>query len=254
MIKFGWIKSYTDKGLQAIECFKFYNVHSVDSWHKQESNYQVAFKAYDKFDMDKIAIQTWLKKGEIEANAIHCNPFDKYKLESSLGELRALTLIKNPNDFFPKLTTLCADCGVAVVLVQTPKKCPMGGATKWISPNKALLMLSARGKNEGSLWFSFFHELGHILKHNKENIFLEGYKKDFFNCDDLEKEADKFASEILIPAKYTNEMKNLTDEREIVDFSNKIGISSGVVVGRMQFEKIIPYYKYKDLQTSYKFK
>lgn len=253
MIKFNWVESHVNKGLQIIEVLKFYGVASVEAWHKQELDYKVAFKAYDKCDMDKIAIQTWLRKGEIEANSIYCNPFDRAKLKASLGELRALTLIKNPSDFLPKLKALCADCGIAVVLVQTPKKCPMGGATKWLSSDKALLMLSARGKNEGSLWFSFFHELGHILKHNKKELFLEGSKKGFCNHSDLEKEADKFATEILIPEKYVNEMTSLKSRSAVIKFSNKIGISSGIVVGRMQHEKIISYSYYRNLQISYTF-
>ena len=253
MIKFNWIEKYSDKGLQIIESLKFYGVASVDAWHKQELDYKVAFKAYDKCNMDKVAIQTWLRKGEIEANAIFCNSFDKVKLKTSLGKLRALTLIKNPSGFLPKLTALCANCGVAVVLVQTPNKCPMGGATKWLSSDKALLMLSARGKNDGSLWFSFFHELGHILKHNKKKLFLEG-GKGFCNHNDLEDEADKFASEVLIPAKYMNEMTGLKSKQAVIDFSNKIGVSSGVVVGRMHHEKVIHYSYYKDLQTKYKYK
>mgnify|MGYP001604431007 CR=1 FL=1 len=253
MIKLNWIEKYADKGLQIIECLKFYGVASIEAWHKQEQDYKVAFKAYDKCNMNEVAIQTWLKRGEIEASAIHCNPFNKKKLIAYFGELRALTLIKDPKVFLPKLKTICADCGVAVVLIQTPSQCPMGGATKWLSSNKALLMLSARGKNEGSLWFSFFHELGHILNHNKKALFLEGNKKDFCNHSTLEYEADNFASNILIPAKYINEMKYLKNKMEIIKFADKIGISSGVVVGRMQHEKIIPYSYHKDLQVSYKF-
>jgi hypothetical protein len=46
-----------------------------------------------------IAIQTWLRKGEIEATKIICNAFNKKNFQSVLGDLRALTLVENLEDF-----------------------------------------------------------------------------------------------------------------------------------------------------------
>ncbi len=34
-------------------------------------------------------------------------------------------------------------------------------------------MLSLRYKTNDQLWFSLFHEAGHILRHGKKKIFLE---------------------------------------------------------------------------------
>jgi hypothetical protein len=42
------------------------------------------------------------------------------------------------------------------------------------------------------LWFAFFHEIAHILKHKKQ-LFLEE-KKEFSNDKISEDEADKFAA------------------------------------------------------------
>jgi Zn-dependent peptidase ImmA (M78 family) len=60
------------------------------------------------------------------------------------------------------------------------------------------LLLSLRHKTNDHLWFAFFHEIAHILKHKKQ-LFLEE-KKEFSNDKVLEDEADKFASDLLIPA------------------------------------------------------
>jgi Zn-dependent peptidase ImmA (M78 family) len=99
------------------------------------------------------------------------------------------------------------------------------------------------------LWFAFFHEIAHILKHKKQ-LFLEG-KKEFLNDAVLEEEADKFASETLIPAKYAVELSTLETKKSIKSFAKEIGIASGIIVGRMQHEKIIHYSTFNDLKVKY---
>jgi len=248
MIKFKWITKFSDKALQIDECLKFFGVASIDAWREMQSNsYRAVFKSSEKFSKDDIAIQTWLRQGEKEANKIDCHTFNKQKLKNTLDELRELTLLEDPDDFLPELTKLCANCGIAVVFVPTPGQCPMSGATKWLSANKALLLLSLRHKTNNHLWFAFFHEIAHILKH-KRQLFLEG-KNNFIADTDLETEADNFAADILIPKKY--DLHALNYKKDIVDFSEKIGIAPGIVVGRMQHKGIIPWSRFNDLKVKY---
>ncbi|MBL8419274.1 MAG: hypothetical protein JNK92_01440, partial [Dechloromonas sp.] len=53
-------------------------------------------------------------------------------------------------------------------------KTEVSGATRWLSPDKALIQLSLRYKSDDQLWFSFFHEVGHLLLHGKKEVFIEG--------------------------------------------------------------------------------
>ncbi len=253
MIKFGWIDKVMDQGEQIKKCLEFFGVASIDAWQKmQMKNYQAAFKATDKFSQDDISIQTWLRQGEREANNINCAAFDKQKLKNTLDDFRRLTLLESPDDFLPKLTELCADCGVAVAFVPTPKKCPMSGATKWLSANKALLLLSLRHKSNDHLWFAFFHEIAHILKHRKQ-LFLEnnGKNNSFMKDENLEKEADDFSANILISKKYDLLLSSIKLKQDIADFAKNIGTAPGIVVGRMQHKKIIPWNRHNDLKVQY---
>ncbi len=251
MIKLGWVEKFTDKGLQVQACLKFYGVASINAWEKAQSrNYQAVFKSSDAFSKDDIAIQTWLRQGEREAQEIDCDVFDKQQLTHSLEELRALTLLADPDDFLPKLTDICAKCGVAVVVTPTPDQCPMGGATKWLSTNKALLLLSVRYRTNDHLWFAFFHEIAHILKHKKQ-LFLEG-KNDFVNNQVLEDEADRFAVDILIPKKHN--LSPLGTKQQVIDFAKQINIAPGIVVGSMQHQEIIHWSRLNDLKVKYTWK
>ena len=253
MIKFGWVKKCSDKQKQIQECLKFYGASSIEAWQQtQKNNYQAVFKSADKFTQNDIAVQTWLRQGEREAQSIHCEPFDKSKLNQSLSILRELTLEKKSFRFAGKLKELCRCCGVAMVFVPTPNNCPMSGATKWLSPSKVLLMLSLRHKTNDHLWFAFFHEIAHILKHKKQT-FLENTSKHnaFIKDEMLEKEANEFAAKTLIPN--PSDLQSLKSERDIVQYAKTIGTDAGIVVGRMQHEELIDWQQYNHLKTAYHF-
>ena len=57
---------------------------------------------------------------------------------------------------------------------------------------------------------------------------------DFTDC-----EADEFARNLLIPKVRAPELKRLRTERAIREFARQIGVSTGIVVGRMQHDQIV---------------
>lgn len=92
-------------------------------------------------------------------------------------------------------------------------------------------------KTDDQFWFSFFHEAGHILLHGKRNVFLE-FKEN--QKDEEEKEANKFAADLLIPQDEWKRFLALSQKRTkagIRQFASEIGIAPGIVVGRLQHEK-----------------
>jgi hypothetical protein len=100
-----------------------------------------------------------------------------------------LTLNNDPQEFVPQMTAMCADS------VPELKGCRATGVTQWLTSEKALIQLSLRYKSDDHLWFTFFHEIGHILLHGKKEVFVEWDGAD----TEKEKQADRFASESLIP-------------------------------------------------------
>jgi Zn-dependent peptidase ImmA (M78 family) len=56
--------------------------------------------------------------------------------------------------------------------------------------------MSEKQKNYNVFWFSFFHEIGHILLHGKKDIFLENIEYDD-KVLTRENEANEFATKII---------------------------------------------------------
>ena len=253
MFRFGWLKKESNKGLQVAECLRYFGVASVDTWkasYADPAALGVAYRSSEKYTKVSGHVAAWLRQGEIVASAIECKPYSASGFKSLLQDLRALTLEADPQTFVPQLVEKCAAVGVAVVFVPAPTGCPVCGVTRWLSPDKALLMLSLRYKRNDSLWFTFFHEAGHIVLHSKKLMFLE-LAKDGMSSNE-EREADSFAQDLLIPPGIFAEFcKGELTESEIKRFAIKIGIAPGIIVGRLQKESLLLWSQMQHLKVPY---
>ena len=173
--------------------------------------------------------------GEIKAAEIECKPFDPQAFKRALMEIRRL-LDQPSSVWYPAMVRLCAEAGVAVVFIKEIPGASVSGATNWASKDKAILQLSLKYKKDDQILFSFFHEAAHILKHSKKLVFVDtGAASD----DVLEKEANQFARDILIPPQYSAEIAKMRlrcSRVDAISFARKVRIAPGVVVGRLQYE------------------
>jgi len=130
---------------------------------------------------------------------------------------------------------------VAIVFVPELPRTRASGATRWLTPEKALIQLSLRYKTDDHLWFTFFHEAGHIALHGKRVIFLE--KATGRGKIGHEQAANRFAEEILIPKRDFDRFvaSGQFAEQAIAQFASDLGIAPGIVVGRLQHHGFLRY-------------
>jgi addiction module HigA family antidote len=229
LIRRGVVEKQADRVglLQAV--LVFFGVNSPREWATVWNNLAVAFRKSPAFEAKQGAVAAWIRLGELEAQRIECQPFDKDRFKQALEQIRALT-VKGPEVFVPRIRELCAAAGVVVVFTPEIKGAPVSGATQWLTPAKALIQLTLRHKSNDHFWFSFFHEAGHILKHGKKEKFVE----DGAAQDEREREANRFAADFLIPREQLAELTGLREREQIVAFAESVGIAPGIVLGRLQ--------------------
>jgi HTH-type transcriptional regulator / antitoxin HigA len=250
MVRFGWIRLFDNKGDQVRECLRFFGVASIDAWETRYRDPLVAFRASTRHGKQDGAVAAWLRQGERQAEGIACQPFDKAAFKQVLMDVRRLTNEGHPGVFIPRLVEACAGVGVAVVVAPAPKGCPVSGATRWLSGDKALLVLSLRHKSNDHFWFSFFHEAGHLLLHGKKLLFVDA--DDRIDGAD-EDQADAFASNWLISAGDAARLGTLPRAANSVQaFAKQIGVAPGIVVGRMQKDGLLPWTHLNSLKVRYR--
>lgn len=252
LIKFKWIQHSNNKADKIAACLEFFGVPTVAEWYARYEGQArlTAFRTSKTFEPVEGAVLAWLRKCEIDGEAVECNAWSPEKFRLALPGMRELTREKDPSIFVPKLQKRCAECGVAVVIARGPSGCRASGATRFLSPSKALLMLSFRYRSDDHFWFTFFHEAGHLLLHDRRTLFLEG--GDLCSGKE-EKEADDFSSSMLIPSEHQDAMRELpVDGRAVMRFAKKIGVSPGIIVGQLQHLDIFTQRQLNNLKARYR--
>jgi HTH-type transcriptional regulator/antitoxin HigA len=248
LVKKKWINK-TDSPVDTLrEVCNFFGVADKASWDALWQK-PTAFRRSRVFVSDPGAVAAWIRIGEIKAAHLPCRPFDKAGLREALDELRALTRVQDPAIWRPQLEAVCGNAGVAVVFEPEIAGARVAGAARWLQAEKAVVQLSLRHRWSDIFWFTFFHEIGHLLIHSKKEVFIN----DEGPHSGAESEADAFAAQLLIPRRHEARLGNLQTDADVQAFANELGIGADIVVGRLQFEKRWPYNRGNKLKRRFVF-
>ncbi len=221
------------------DLLQFFGVASPDEWQSFYVGMECAFRRTSESQSDVGAIAAWIRQGEVLAERLDCRKYSKPKFEKAVREIRTLTVL-DPQEFGPRMRKLCWEAGVVFVLIPSIPRAHVSGMARWLNLHKALIQLSLYGKQNDKFWFTFFHEAAHILLHDKKEIFLDEFDGGEKLESEQEREADRWASEFLIPSDYEAELSSLKSKQAVSEFAEKLGIHPAIVVGQLQHDGVIP--------------
>lgn len=216
----------------------FFSVPTMRSWQARYGRLctDTRFRTSGSFSSSDAAVLLWLRRGEMEADLVSTRHWSADNLRDRLGEIRKLSRIGQPARFLPKLKELCAEAGVAVVVVKTPTGCHASGASRLVTADRAMMLLSFRHRADDQFWFTVFHEIGHLILHGAKT-FVDG---DGTPDDECEQEANDFASRLIVPDNRRPEFESLRANRDaVVRYSVSVGVAPGLTVGQMQHQRMI---------------
>jgi HTH-type transcriptional regulator/antitoxin HigA len=242
------------KGLPDFESLLgFFGVGSPEGWLAGWSAAQVAYRQTQVFDARQEAVAAWVREAEIIASQIPLADFDEALLRSSLDKLRRLTR-KPIDEALTEAQLVCAHAGVAMVMVPELPRTRLSGCARWLDDKHALVGLTSRYRKDDQIWFTFFHEIGHILLHRECQTFVVDNAAE--NLSDAvvdpdmavyEKEANRFAADTLIPpdalAEFVRRVGKAATSDDIHDFADDVGVGPGIVVGRLQHDGVLHWHQ-----------
>jgi len=234
LVKWKYVEPACSPKEKVSRLLNFFGVSSLEFVPKVQG---VAFKKSERGKVSNECIAAWLRCGELGAQRIETKEFNKEKLIATLDDLRKLTK-EDPVVFQQKIIDICGSCGVAVAFVPHFKNTCVNGMTRWLTSNKAMIQLSLRGSYDDIFWFTFFHELGHLVKHGKKDQFVEFDKKEHKESNEKEAEADDFAQNTLIPKSEFSRFysANNFSTQAIASFAQRINVAPGIIAGRLAHE------------------
>jgi HTH-type transcriptional regulator/antitoxin HigA len=239
----GWVEKTRDKSERVINIWKLFGVNSIEQIPLTQN---VAFRQSSVRNLNPYALAAWLRMGEILAEGLDCPEYNERALKDSIPLIRELTY-EAPENFYGILKDILRKSGVVLVAVKNPKNTSVHGATRWLGRNP-LIQLSIHGRNADIMWFSLFHEIGHIVLHGKREVFISFSTR---QTNRREQEADEFATEALLPRKVFDEFEkrgNFT-LKAVCAFAASAKISPDIIMGRLEYDKRVPYSQFAKHHT-----
>ena len=235
------------------ECLGFFGVASPDEWRTHYLGMECAFRRSRADQCDIGAISAWLRLGEQEAEKLDTRSYDRSGFQAALDEIRALT-VEPPEVFEPRVRALLRRAGVGFVLVPAIPRSRVSGVARWLSPQRPLIQLSLYGKTNDKFWYTFLHEAAHILLHasDKKSVWLDDAAAGQVTGR-AEQEANAWAADKLIPPRHATDLACLHDKASVYAFASKVGVHPGIVVGRLQHDRLIPFGRMNDLKATFRF-
>ncbi len=247
MQKRGLLPATKDRIELGVALMQFFALGDVAQWDVlwRQSTAWVAYRQQRAETKTAELVSVWLREGQRAVEQRAAVPFDADTLRAALPHMRQLTT-RLQAEFWPELQRLCGDAGVYLVRVPAYAKLGVYAAT-YRFRGRTVIQLSGLRRTVDQFWFSFFHEVGHLLLHGVKELFLDDAEpaRDAAHTDTHEAEANAFAARTLIPdgayRKFVREVPAPYATHAIERFATQQAVHPGIVVGRLQHEHVLPY-------------
>ncbi|MCC7153323.1 MAG: ImmA/IrrE family metallo-endopeptidase [Bryobacterales bacterium] len=213
----GWVRHFPLKEMRQLQfslpegrsdadvLLGFFGVTSPESWASVWRASAVQYRQTRTFKARDEAIAAWVRETEIAARGLDLAEFDATRVRATISSLRQLTR-RRIDEVLDPIQETCAKAGVAVVVVPAPRSATISGCARWLTGKRALIGLTLRYKTDDQFWFTFFHELGHLLLHRGKRPFVVDNAEDDLSdrvvdpeMQQIEAEANQFSADALIP-------------------------------------------------------
>ena len=236
---------------QLRELLDFFQVASPIAWDQVWAT-PTAYRLSPSLEPNFAALATWIRIGELQSKSTDPLPaFDRIRFQKLLPEIRELTCLTDGPEAVSLLIERCRSVGVAVVVEREIKGARINGAVRWLPSGNPLIILSMRHRWADIFWFTFFHEAGHTILHDRKKPTFIDAPIAGNRTSVLEIEADDFASATLLPKELEHLLADACDAESISQVAQQVGVHTGIIVGRMQHDGLIRFSQFNDLRVRF---
>ncbi len=252
LIRRGWIRAARDIDELESEICRFFAIDRID-----EEPVLLPHAARKSAGLASLtaAQRAWLFRVKQLGAIVPAGEFGAEALQDALDEIRSLL----PDPEAPaRVSDILARAGVRFLIVEHLTGTRIDGACLWLDERRPVVALSLRYGRIDWFWHTLLHELAHVK-------FRDGLQRSLLPDVDLvgpgaepgevranvERRADRFASEFLIPHRAVKRFIEKTapyfSKKKICEFAGRMGVHPGIVVGRLQYLEAIPYRQHRKM-------
>lgn len=251
------LKDLVDRGVlergapaakQAADLLSFFGVSNPAGWEQHWGKVAANYRMSERLKVSRYAVAAWLRDAERQASGVELPDYDAGRLRAVLPDLRAQSLAVVVAGAIDRSRELVNSAGVGLVVIQGMSGAPASGAVRRIQGHP-WIALTLRHRSDDQLWFSLFHEIGHVLEGGRRWEVVEELSDEELQRAD-ERTANTFARETLLPQADLDAWlaRGSIDPQAIREFASSQGVSAGIVVGRLQRDGHIDKGRFSDLK------
>ena len=235
MIKRGWICATESIDTLEQQFVRYFDLKSM------EDELVIPAHAAKKSSESVTGLQlAWLIAARRLASRVVVAPYTWDALRDALPRLQAL--MSAPEEA-RHVTRLLNECGVRFVVVEALASSKIDGACFWLDGSQPAIALSTRLDRIDNFWFVLRHEVEHVLcEHGKQaTVIFDEDLSDESNENQIEEERAANHAASVFPfdrAEFENYIVTVQPyyfaEQKVLNFSARLGIHPGIVVGKLQ--------------------
>jgi HTH-type transcriptional regulator/antitoxin HigA len=242
-------------------------------WIEKSSNFDVVEQQVHAFFEEPLAAaarkstdgdwtppqKAWLARARQLAKTIQVTT--RFTAKSLQNALNQLALLKANVEEIRKVPRVLSEAGIRFLIVAPLAQSKIDGACFWLSDHEPVVALSFRYDRVDWFWHTLMHELGHVKHGDGKAIATLDVRlvgTDAVSAGEkspTEAKADAFAVAFLVhPEEMTDFISRaqVFSRLKIEGFAKRIGVHAGIVVGQLQFRKLVPYTNFRPLLVSVK--
>ncbi len=235
-----WIEASHDVDEMERRILAFYRVSTLEDIQAN----RLAARKSSPYAETSPSEWAWYCRAFQMAESLHASAYSEQLARSEgLAEFRRLT---GSEEEVRKVPGMLSRFGIRFVVVERLPKMQVDGVAFWLDGNSPVIAMTLRADRIDGFWFTLAHELAHILNRDEPGLDTRLVGRDRQPTDDkpdIEKEADHFASDFLVPSgeieNFILRVRPLYSKVRINQFANRIGVHPGIVVGQLQHRREI---------------
>ena len=185
---------------------------------------------------DLAALEAWCSAVLVKADK---EPLPKRKTSRPLGKrlARELAQLSTFEDGPHKAAKFLKDAGVLLIKMDHLPGTFLDGAAICRGDGAPVIALTLRHDRIDNFWFTLLHEFAHVCLHLSPTTQVIIDDLEISSPDKIEKEADEFARDALIPKRIWREYatEDLSSE-ELAEIADEAGVHPAIVAGRWRWE------------------
>jgi len=154
----------------------------------------IALYRISNFTPDPLNLYAWLKRGELDFNKLNLTEFDATSLQDWIDSREWSDSLTDAG-YLKSLPQRLSEFGVGLIYTPYLHK-TVFGAVRWFN-DKPLIQISDKGKCLATVWYTLFHEFGHVINHRHIMIFEGALDLPKSKITKQEQEANAFAYKYL---------------------------------------------------------